>query len=198
MEEAMLNSSTFQARFADITARQRSKFETLIPDWNGKTFKKFCSWVLLTGCSDHSMPALVDDSVQSDCANLLGHWYVEQGRGKYRGVGSAPLMREMFRIADESLALGDRHKFVLLSSHDTAIGAMLATLGIEEIEGIPVRSHLAMELWQIANDVFARFVYNGEPVNVGFLGKTLFRYGNLKAKVAELGYLDHCYIPEKQ
>jgi acid phosphatase len=192
----MLNSSQFQSFFAGFTGRWRGKFEKVVGDWRPERVKKFCSWAVMTKCSGHRVPEEVSDEVENDCLALVTHWLVWQRGGSLRGVAAAPLLREMLRIADDRISLSTGTKFVLLSSHDSAIGAVLPVLGID-VDSIPVRSHLVMELWERETDVFCRFVFNGRPVALdGFGGEALVSYSNFKARLSEHGFLEHCFIPE--
>jgi acid phosphatase len=192
----LVNSTAFVDFFASFTQKHRKTFEKVIGNWEPSKVKKFCSWSLITKCSGHSVPPELTDDVQNDCLKFVTSWLVDQCAGKFTGIAAAPLLREMFRIADDRIALATEARFVLLSSHDSAIAAVLPVLGLK-VDAIPVRSHLVLELWEIASDVFCRFVFNGAPVSLAWLGgSSLVRYANLKAALAESGVLNHCRVPE--
>jgi hypothetical protein len=115
---------------------------------------------------------------------------------RFRAVGSSPLLREMFRMADDFLAMKSTHRFVFLSSHDTQIGALLPVFG--QRENIPplFRSHFLFELWDVDSIVMSRVTYNGRSLPISFLGnETLVRYSSLKAEMAGRGYFSHCPMP---
>lgn len=201
VRDDVVNSEGFQKIWNRFTTDYKTRFEHLFSDWTAKNTKKFCSWAIMTACDGLEMPPEVDEDVQKQCSELLSYWHFGSGRNesKYWGVAAAPLFREMFRVADEAISLGSKVKFVLMSSHDTALAPFVSTLGWDFVNkpGIPVRSHVAFELWEINHDIYARVVFNGEPVPVSFMGgQTLYKYGALKTKMSRLGLLNHCFIPE--
>jgi acid phosphatase len=167
--------------------------------WEPKAVKKFAAYVTMVDCTNHTLEDWITEDLAQECVKFVsfynyGPHVVE---GPYFGVAGSALFRDMFRMADEFISMQNRHKFILLSSHDTQLVAMLPVLGFKEDAGPPVRAHLVFELWEVNDQIMARFVYNGEPVKVDFLGgKDVFLYSNLKLAMTEKGYLNHCFIPE--
>ena len=149
-EDDFVNSTYFKEYFADFSAKWRTTLEPVIGSWTGARVKKFASWVVMVDCTDHKLPSYVTKDLANDCVTFMANWhYGMNDNDKYRGVASSTIFREMFRMADEFLAMKTRTKFVILSSHDTQIGALLPTLG--QRESIPplVRSNFLFELWNV-------------------------------------------------
>jgi len=198
----MRETEPFISIFNNFSRKHEAKYNSTLPikKWNAKNMKNFCAWLIMTDCSKHTIPSNLTQEFQDDCVDLLRDYaFIQHDNDKYRGVASAPLFREMFRIADEHISLTTPYRFVLFSSHDTAITAYLTTLGYDyhNQPPVPVRSHLALELWEINNDVYGRYVYNGKPIKIPFLeNKDVFLYTNLKLAMKRSGWLDHCMIPE--
>ena len=183
----------------------RQKYEDLFNEHNlplsMKNAKKYASFLTILKCSNHTVPDWITDEILDDLSKYLAFYtYGKTNTDKYKGVGASPLFREMFRIADQKISMQNDYKFVLLSSHDGALTAFLTTLGYTDEYGVPMRSHIVLELWDRNDQIFARIVKNGKPIAVDFIGNDpqkdggLFLYNNLKTKMAELGYLNHCMI----
>jgi len=179
------------------------KYENVLKDympkgWDMKIFKKVASAAVLTRCGNKTLPPPIDDIFVNDSIYFLGFYYDGMNSlPNYTGVGAAPIFREMFRLADEKLSGQTETKFVLLSSHDTEISAVLTTFGYHVKYAIQPRAHLAFELWEDKRSVKARFVYNGVPIPVGLItsgNQEYFMYSDLKMRFAEKGYLKKCMI----
>lgn len=197
----MHQTEQFKTFFEEFTQKFKEKYQKDIGGkWTPKRAKKFCSWVVMTQCTGHKIPDNITQDLQTECLYLVNnHMFMQHDNDKYKGVASSPLFREMFRIADKSLSHEEPYKFVVLSSHDTALAAYLHTLGFDYHKKPPiqVRSHIAFELWEIDGSVYARYCFNGDPVKVTFMNnKTIYPYSALKGEMAKLGYLNHCFIPE--
>lgn len=196
-----LNTQEWKDYFQKFSNEYQSKLTQVIPEWNTKTVKKFCGWVIPTSCTDHTIPPEVTEQLQEDCAKYQAMYMIgPHATDKYRGIASAPLIREMFRIADNSVAAINSIKFSLLSTHDTAIASIIATLGVNYIDTVapPFRSHFTFELWDKDGDLYSRFVYNGKPLSIPLLdNQDFFLYSSLKTTLAEKGYLDHCWVEKK-
>lgn len=199
--EYMHKTDQFKSFFDDFTKKFRKKYESEVSGkWDPSRVKKFCSWLVMTQCTGHEIPSNISQGMQTSCMTLVNyHQFMQHDNDKYKGIASSPFFREMFRIADNAITSENHYKFVLFSSHDTALAAFLDTLGYDyhDKPAIQVRSHLAFELWEIDGSVYARYSFNGEPIKISFLNnKTLFPYAMLKGEMARLGYLSHCFIPE--
>ncbi|OHS98704.1 histidine acid phosphatase [Tritrichomonas foetus] len=197
----MYETEQFKDFFSEFTKKFRDSYpKEISKKWETKKVKKFCSWIVMTQCSNHAIPNNITQELQDSCLDLVNNYlFMQHDNEKYRGVGSAPLFREMFRIADNLISEEEPYKFIVLSSHDTALAAYLATLGYDykNKPPIPVRSHLVFELWEISGSIYARYVFNGEPLKVNFLDNaTLFPYSKLKGEMSKLGLINHCFIPE--
>lgn len=189
----------FKDYFDNFTAKFKNDYESVVGEWEPKRVKKMCSYILMTDCSNHSLPTNISNDLIGECQNLVNYYqFMQHDNDKYRGVASSPLLREMIKIADNSIGLINDYKFVLLSSHDSALSAILSTLGYEYLDqpAIQVRSHLDFELWELNNAICGRFVFNGKVLKLPFLSEELFLYANLKLELMKLGYLNHCMIPE--
>lgn len=199
--EYMHKTEKFKTFFKDFSEKHQKQYENEVSgDWDPSRVKKFCSWVVMTQCTGHQIPTNISQDLQTDCMTLVNyHQFMQHDNDKYKGIASSPFFREMFRIADNLITSEEHYKFVLFSSHDTALAAFLDTLGYDyhDKSAIQVRSHLAFELWEIDGSVYSRYVFNGEHIKIPFLNnKTLFPYAMLKGEMARLGYLNHCFIPE--
>ena len=200
-EDYFFNLPEVQAKYEEF----RQKYEDLFKQHNltlsVKNAKKYSSFLTIVRCSNHTLPDWVTEEVSDDFMKYLAFYnYGKNNNEKYRGVASSPLFREMFRIADDKISMQNNYKFVLLSSHDGALTAFLTTFGFTEEYGPAVRTHIVLELWERDGQVFARIVMNGKPIKISFLNNDpekdggLFLYSNLKAEMARLGYLNHCFI----
>lgn len=189
----------FKEYFDEFSAKFKTDYEKVAGSWNAKKVKKLCSYIIMADCTNHTLPANISDDFIGECQNLVNYYqFMQNDNDKYRGVASSPLLREMIRIADDLIGMINDYKFVLLSSHDTAIAAILSTLGYEyhNQPAIQVRSHLDFELWYLNNAIYGRFVFNGKVLKLPFLSEELFLYANLKIQLMKLGYLSHCMVPE--
>lgn len=173
-------------------------FQKYNQDFNPKAFKQFCSWVVIFHCTKHNLPSFITDENIDDAINFMAQYhYGVNDNNKYRGLASAPLFREMFSLAEKFLSGEVNQKFVLLSSHDTALSAYLVTLGQKFDAAPPLRSHLALELWEYGSSIYSRYVYNGEVLTIPFMNnQSFYRYTDLKTKMSLLGYLSPCQVPE--
>jgi hypothetical protein len=59
-----------------------------------------------------------------------------------------------------------QHKFFLYSAHDTTILNLLGALDAENKSWPPYASNMIFEVWQQADEVFLRIIYNGDIVKV--------------------------------
>ena len=200
-EDYFLNTSMFKDAWAELESKG---YDKLVQEhgikWEPKPFKKFASYVTMVDCTNHTLESWITPELAQACYDFvtLYNYGPSTVDGPYFSMAASPTFREIFRQADEFISMQSPYKFILLSSHDTAIVALLPTLGVKpEKDGPAVRAHLTFELWDVNDQIFARFVYNGEPVKVSFLGdKDLYLYANLKLAMTERGYLSHCLIPE--
>lgn len=197
-KDDFIASDVWNNYFTNFSAKWKATLEPIIGSWDPKKVKKFVSWAVMVDCTDHKMPDYFTEELANDCIEFLGFWiYGLNDNDKYRGVASAPLFREMFRMADDLLAMKSRSKFIILSSHDTELGALLPALGQKEDYAPPVRSNFLFELWDVDGTIMARFVFNGRVLPISFLdNKTLVKYSNLKGEMYRSGSLDHCFVPE--
>lgn len=197
-EDDFINSDVFKEFFDKFSAKWKETLTPVIGQWKPGLVKKFTSWVVMVDCTDHKLPSYVTRDLANDCVSFMAMWhYGQNDNDKYRGVASSTIFREIFRMADDFLAMKTPTKFVILSSHDTQIGALLPTFGQREDVPPLVRSNFLFELWDVDGAVMCRFVYNGRVLPISFLGnETLVQYSNLKGEMARLGYLNHCMIPE--
>lgn len=201
LEDDFFNEPHMVEYYNNFSNKYKSVFDDHGMKFNIKQAKKYSSFITVASCSGHNLPDWVTDEMKDDCQKYLSYYnYNKNNMDKYRGVGAAPLFREMFRIADQRVSMQNKYKLVLLSSHDGALLAVLSTFKFTEVYGPAVRSHLIFELWDIDGVVWGRFVFNGKPIILDFIkcneNTGLFLYSNLKIQMNSLGYLNHCYIPE--
>ncbi|EAX85579.1 Histidine acid phosphatase family protein [Trichomonas vaginalis G3] len=201
MEEEFFAQQFVQDYYKNFSAKYKKLFVDHRMKFNLKQVKKYSSFISLASCSEHNLPDWITDELIDDCKKYLSFYnYNKNNMDKYRGVGAAPLFREMFRIADQRVSLQNKYKIVLLSSHDGALLAVLSTFKFTELYGPTVRSHLILELWDRNGQIWARFVFNGKPLVIDFVKQEadtgLFLYSNFKIQMARLGYINHCYVPE--
>ena len=192
-EADLLNSEEFKEQFD----KYKSMFSQFInPD--PKTAKKFAGFYAPIICSDRKLPSEITSEVAEKIVHFNSYWNQQLHMlSKYQGVGAAPLMREMFKVADEFIAGMNQYSFALFSSHDTGIAALNGALGYFP-DYVPFRAHVAFELWDVKNKIICRFVENGKPVPVSLMdGATEFTYSDFKTRVAMKGYLEHCKVPEE-
>jgi hypothetical protein len=193
--EHFLNTTYFKEKWDELGLKYKDIFAEHGIKWEPKTVKKFASYVTMVDCTNHTLEDWITPEIAEACIEFVSFYNYGQNvvDGKYFGVAGSALFRDMFRMADEFISMQNNHKFVLLSSHDSQIVAMLPVLGMNERFGPGVRAHLVLELWDVNDQIMARFVYNGDPVKVNFLGgKETYLYNNLKTAMIEKGYLSHC------
>jgi acid phosphatase len=196
-EDYFIDSAVFKEYFGTWEGKFKEKIKHYIKDWNPKEVKKFVSWIALVACGNYTLPKDITDEVVEGCIDYLRFWeFGLNDNDKYRGVGPSPLFREMFRMADEFLAMASDAKFVILSSHDTELASMLPALTEDKLEVVAVATHLLFEIWDDGGIAKARFSVNGKPLTMRFWkNETLATYGHVKAAMWRAGYLKHCMDP---
>lgn len=193
------NSQEWQDIFNSFSNKYKTILESHGIKWNFKNVKKFTAYTLIVDCTNHTNEAWITDEMLLDFARFMSQY--NRGpvyyKGNFYGYAGSPMFREFFRVADEKIAMQNDYKFVLYSSHDAALLAILSLLGDYEGQyNPPFGSHVAFEMWDVNGKIMCRFVFNGNPIKLDlFNGETLVSYSNLKMKFASNGYLSHCIIP---
>ena len=126
-----------------------------------------CDFVSTHYCSNKSLPAFVTEKVMKTCTGVLGNMTWDLTESNKTVIGSF-MVRELMKVPLQVVNGTSKVKFVLLSSHDTAVSSVLVFLkdrmGRVMVPGFA--SHLLMELWKAETDTdyTIRWVMNGEPV----------------------------------
>lgn len=194
-------SEIFKTFFTEFSKKYQEKYGSYVDNWTGSKVKKFASYVLMVKCTNHTLPSTFTQEFIDDCAKYMAFYHYNlHNNDKYRGVGSAPIYREIIRMADDFISQKSSRKLVLIGSHDTELAAMLVTLGYINLDAPPqLRSHFLFELWEVERNIYARICFNGEEVPISFLNNlTLYPYSQFKSELYRTGMLSHCYIPEWQ
>ncbi|KAK8892034.1 hypothetical protein M9Y10_029256 [Tritrichomonas musculus] len=199
--EYFVNTPLFKEYFKSFSEKYKSQLEPIIGSWDPSKVKKFTSYVLMVKCTNHTLPSTFSDALIDDCCNFMAFWHFNfHNNDKYRGVASAPIYREIIRMADEFISMKSSKKLIVIGSHDTELSSMLVTLGYIDKESAPaVRSHFLFELWDVDRKIMARISFNGNPIPVSFLrNQTIYPYSQFKSEIFRSGLLNHCFIPEWQ
>lgn len=199
LTDYFIDTPLFKDYFQKFTDKYKEKLEPIIGSWSPSKVKKFTSYVLMVKCTNHTLPSLFTDEIVDDCCNFMAFWhYNTHNNDKFRGVASAPIYREIIRMADEFISMKSSKKLVLVGSHDTELAAMLVTLGYIDKDTAPaLRCHFLFELWDVDRKIMARISFNGNPVPISFLGnKTIYPYSQFKNEIYRTGLLNHCFVPE--
>lgn len=139
--------------------------------WDGENWMFLGDYVMMSVCSGNELPDVITEEIFN--ASLRDIAYYTYGLfNRTRGLGASAVMRELLRVVKRSLSGETQEKFVLFSSHDMTVAAVLHLLTGEYKEELPrFRSHLATEVWKTeSGELQIRFVHDGEPVPVELLG----------------------------
>ncbi|KAH0786303.1 histidine acid phosphatase [Histomonas meleagridis] len=156
--------------------------------------KSLCSWTAAFSCSDNELPKYITQTVIDRCNDFNGYLqYQRYHRLKYGpGLAASYILRDAFRVADESLGTMNGKKFTLLSAHDTTISAVLVALGNLNKYMPPYASYLSMEIWRAKDQqLYVRYVFNGEPVVISAFNESLVRFDDFRHSIAKS--IDYCH-----
>lgn len=132
-----------------------------------------CDFISTHYCSGKSLPSFVTDDVQKTCTGVLGNMTWNMLETNRTVIGSF-MVREIMKVPLAMVNGTSKVKFTLLSSHDTALAAVLVFLqgrmGRVMVPGFA--SHLVMELWKADDDqdYTIRWALNGEPIPLREMG----------------------------
>jgi acid phosphatase len=133
--------------------------------WDFEAVDRVCDWVITMHANERAMPRLVNRTHVDLCFEInakrqFGPYLVSP---RTAAVGFSYGMREMLNILDRFTGNVTKHRFVLLSAHDSTIAACLAMLRQTRVAIPPFASHLAMQVLESERGrLFVRFVFNGE------------------------------------
>lgn len=190
--------------FKDYFENEFGKFKDFVLKhgikWKPAKVHNFVSYINMVYCTNHIIPNDVPEGfIDASFKYLARMHFGPHDTDELRGVGASPLLREMFRMADDRLSMKNQFKFVLLGSHDTEIGAFMPVFGYKTDMAPVVRSHVLFELWEVKDQVLARISYNGEPIPVDFLDNQItYPYSHLRTEMNRLGFLSHCFLAEEK
>jgi acid phosphatase len=141
--------------------------------WDDTTADDLCDWIIQMHCSEQMMPPIVNESHVRLCFSVNGKGLVAPfaESEETAAIGFSYGMKEMLRILDRFNAQVTKHKFVLLSAHDSTIAVLLVLLGHKREAIPPFASHIAMQILENGQkEQFVRFVFNGDELELPAFG----------------------------
>ena len=158
--------------------------------------QKACGWAVAFNCSDAPKPEWLTDDFMNMCRQVV----MQEQYGRFsnpdvpRGLFGSYALRKMLKVADDDIANAKprRRLMSIFSAHDTTVAAVNVALGLKEDEIPPYTANLLAEYWKdVDNQIWIRWVYNGEPVKLDlFKDETLVRLDNFRFVMDPI--LDHC------
>ena len=155
-----------------------------------------CGWAVAFNCSDAPKPTWLTNEFMEACNEVT----MQDQYGRFgnpdipRGLFGSYTLRKMLRVADEDIANAKpRRKLMsIFSAHDTTVAAVNVAMGKKEDEIPPYSANLLAEYWKDGdNQLWIRWVYNGEPIKQDlFGGETLVRLDNYRFVMDPL--IDYC------
>lgn len=161
-------------------------------EYDGENWMFIGDFLSIMHCSAHEFPDYIDEEIFNTSVKDVAY-YTWGVNNRTRGRAGSPVVRELLRTLDAKLTGKAEHKFVLFSTHDITIAAVLSLIGGIYREDLPrFRSHLAVEIWKMKDgELKIRFAHDGEPVPIDVMGyNTLNNYEDFKKAIQP--YLRYC------
>ena len=147
-----------------------------------------CDWVSTQYCDDKLLPSFVTPEIQQQCLKVIGNYlYKTYSRNPY--VYGSYTMREILRVANNSLLNKNKVKFTINSAHDSTIATIVRLLNYNHERIPPYASHLLMEIYKDkSSEKWIRFALNGELIQLREMeNKTIVKYNDfLKSNYMEI------------
>ena len=164
-------SEEFKARAENRRELYKPIYALRNMTWDGENWMFIGDYVMMSHCSGQELPDAFTDEIK-DASQKDIAYYTYGLFNRTRGLGASAVMRELLRVIQRAINGETQERFILFSSHDMTVAAVLHMLTGEYKEVLPrFRSHLATEIWKTSSgELQIRFVHDGEPVPVELLG----------------------------
>lgn len=190
------NSEELKQRIEEDCLHYKDIYNALNITYSSSNWMLLGDYLSLLYCTDQKFPSrinkLIDDKIFNRTQSDLAFYYY----GCFnvtKGVASAPIFRDLFRMLEEK---NSEKRFFLFSAHDTTIMSILSTFDYTDTAVPTFGSHLALEFWEKpkgSGKKYIRMVLNGEEIAIGDDGKTtLMEYNQFKEKLVKIGMNRFC------
>jgi len=128
-----------------------------------KGTEQICDWAITNWCNEQRLPSEITETIINECKRFQSYFFYKINflRGS---IGAAPILREMFRLLDDSMGGSSTAKLNILSAHDSVIAYVLSALGYSEEYGPPYASHITMQVYMKDQEPYVRFAFNGKLI----------------------------------
>jgi acid phosphatase len=176
--DTISSDETHMARIKEHWQTIKHIAEYLELDFSPANVSLIADWVGTHNCVDRVLPSIVGEADIANCHAIVAEsMYI--GCNKNATVFVSYAMREVLRIAAQSVNQESKLKFSLLSAHDSTVSSFLCYLTEFDQSRIPpYASHVLMEIWTAhGGKKFVRWVYNGRVLKLKrFDGREVVSY----------------------
>lgn len=131
--------------------------------------EKICDWAITYHCNEQvPSPGLITDELITTCQEYQTYFFYklnffDEEKG---ALGAAPILREMFRLLDDSLSGKSEARLNVISAHDSVVSFVLSAIGFGNDEKLPppYASWVTMETYMRDGEPYVRFVYNNRVI----------------------------------
>lgn len=187
------NSEALKKRIEENRLIYSKIYEALNITYTSSNWMFLGDFLSLLYCTDQKFPSSIENLVTDEIFNRTQQdlaFYYYGCFNVRKGVASAPIFRDLFRMLEEK---DSQKRFFLFSAHDTTLMSILSTFGITDNAVPTFGSHLALEIWENSKGVkYVRIVMNGEEIVIDDNGKTLMEYKAFKEKLVNIGMNNYC------
>ena len=135
------------------------------------TADRYCDYLNTMKCTERQLPSDLNDNLFDFCMRYQGNqlFNLYGFNDTFRTYGGSYTLREIFRVLDSHINGETTAKFALFSAHDSTVAAVLAALKFDYSKLLtipPLASHLTMEVYEKENELYCRWVFNGDVINL--------------------------------
>lgn len=188
------NSDILKKRIEENRLLYSKIYEALNITYSSSNWMFLGDFLSLLYCTDQKFPESIENLITDEIFNRTQSdlaFYYYGCLNVRKGVASAPIFRDFFRMLEEK---NSEKRFFLFSAHDTTLMSILSTFGINE-DAVPTfASHLAVEIWvKSKGEKIVRLVMNGEEIIINDDDRsTLMNYNDFKDKLIKIGMNSYC------
>lgn len=187
------NSEELKKRIEENRLIYSEIYKSLNITYSSSNWMFLGDFLSLLHCTNQEFPSsiknLITDEIFNRTQSDLGFYYYGCFNVR-KGVASAPIFRDLFRMLEEK---NSNKRFFLFSAHDTTIMSILSTFNVTEDIVPTFGSHLAIEIWEKSKGKkYVRMVMNGEEIAIDDGKTTLMEYQDFKQKLINIGIFNFC------
>ncbi|OHT11475.1 histidine acid phosphatase [Tritrichomonas foetus] len=143
-------------------------------------------WVYTYNCNNKQLPSFVTDNDIYTCHSILAKLFARFFDGNGTAFASYS-MREVMRVAKNSVNGEMKAKFGVFSAHDSTVLSFLSYLDVKIEMLPPYASHVLFEIFEIDKEAYIRWAFNGEVIMLNkFGGKDMMLFKTFLEKTKDV------------